>query len=228
MKILVVDDEPGIRLALQALLESSGFEVVEAEDGRVGLRLVHEERPDLVVLDVAMPVLDGWKTLERIRDMSDVPVLMLTAHCQELEKVRGLLSGADDYLTKPFGNQELLARVKVLLKRAARRPAVREVRVVGGLEVDVSRRQVTKAGEPVELTRIEFDLLDALTSSPKLVLSRAQLMEHVWGPGWNGDDHKVDVHISNLRRKLGDDPRAPRCIETVRGVGFRLAGTAQG
>ena len=224
MKVLVVDDEAEIRVALCALLEASSYTVVLAGDGREGLRLLHEERPDIVVLDVTMPVLDGWQTLERIRDISDVPVLMLTAHGRELEKVRGLMGGADDYLTKPFGNQELLARISALLRRPVMRSIEpQEVRVFGELEIDVTRRQVTRAGKIVPLTRLEFALLDVLSRSPRQVFSRGQLVEQVWGPGWFGDDHVVDVHVSNLRRKLGDDPREPRWIETVRGVGFRMA-----
>lgn len=224
MKVLVVDDEAEIRVALCALLEASSYTVVLAGDGREGLRLLHEERPDIVVLDVTMPVLDGWQTLERIRDVTDVPVLMLTAHGRELEKVRGLMGGADDYLTKPFGNRELLARISALLRRPVMRSIEpQEVRVFGELEIDVTRRQVTRAGKIVPLTRLEFALLDVLSRSPRQVFSRGQLVEQVWGPGWFGDDHVVDVHVSNLRRKLGDDPREPRWIETVRGVGFRMA-----
>ena len=223
MKALVVDDEADIRLTLKALLEASSYTVVLACDGREGLRVLHDERPDIVLLDVTMPELDGWQTLERIRDISDVPVLMLTAHGRELEKVRGLMGGADDYLTKPFGNHELLARISALLRRPVmQRVEPGELRVLGELEIDVSRRQVTCAGTVVHLTRLEFDLLDVLSSSPRQLFSRRQLIEQVWGPGWFGDDHVVDVHISNLRRKLGDDPRAPRWIETVRGVGFRM------
>lgn len=224
MKVLVVDDEAEIRVALCALLEASSYTVALAGDGREGLRLLHEERPDIVVLDVTMPVLDGWQTLERIRDVTDVPVLMLTAHGRELEKVRGLMGGADDYLTKPFGNRELLARISALLRRPVMRSIEpQEVRVFGELEIDVTRRQVTRAGKIVPLTRLEFALLDVLSRSPRQVFSRGQLVEQVWGPGWFGDDHVVDVHVSNLRRKLGDDPREPRWIETVRGVGFRMA-----
>jgi DNA-binding response OmpR family regulator len=224
VKVLVVDDEAEIRVALEALLEASSYTIVLAADGREGLRLLHEERPDIVVLDVTMPELDGWQTLERIRDISDVPVLMLTAHGRELEKVRGLMGGADDYLTKPFGNQELLARISALLRRPVTRGIeAQEVRVFGELEIDVTRRQVTRAGEIVPLTRLEFDILDVLSRSPRQAFSRGQLVEQVWGPGWFGDDHVVDVHVSNLRRKLGDDPRAPTWIETVRGVGFRMA-----
>jgi DNA-binding response OmpR family regulator len=224
VKILVVDDEGDIRVALKALLEASSYAVALAADGREGLRALHDERPDLVVLDVTMPELDGWQVLERIRDVSDVPVLMLTAHGRELEKVRGLMGGADDYLTKPFGNQELLARVSALLRRPrARSSEPHEVRLFGELEIDVPRRHVTCVGEPVHLTRLEFDLLDVLSRSPKQTFSRAQLVQQLWGPGWFGDDHVIDVHVSNLRRKLGDDPRAPRWIETVRGVGFRMA-----
>lgn len=224
MKVLVVDDEAEIRVALCALLEASSYTVVLAGDGREGLRLLHEERPDIVVLDVTMPGLDGWQTLERIRDVTDVPVLMLTAHGRELEKVRGLMGGADDYLTKPFGNRELLARISALLRRPVMRSIEpQEVRVFGELEIDVTRRQVTRAGKIVPLTRLEFALLDVLSRSPRQVFSRGQLVEQVWGPGWFGDDHVVDVHVSNLRRKLGDDPREPRWIETVRSVGFRMA-----
>lgn len=225
--ILIADDDDAIRTMLRAVLERAGHEVMEADNGRVALRSVHEARPDLVMLDVEMPDLDGWDTLERLRDVTDAPVIMLTAHASERDKVRGLSAGADDYVTKPFGREELLARVTAVLRRA--RPAAAPMpgsgshRLFGDLEVHPDRREVRVAGRPVALTKIEFDVLDALTASPSRVLDRRQLLEHVWGPSWFGDEGTIDVHVSKLRRKLGDDPRAPRYIETVRGVGFRMA-----
>jgi DNA-binding response OmpR family regulator len=226
VKILVVDDEADIRVTLRALLERAGYTVIEAEDGREGLRLLLAESADLVLLDVSMPDLDGWDSLRVIRELSDAPVLMLTASARELDKVRGLLAGADDYVTKPFGNQELLARVAALLRRQPPAAPQLQRRAFGELVLDAGARQVLLRGEPVELTRREFDILDVLSRSPRVTIGRRRLLDEVWGAGWYGQDHVIDVHVSNLRRKLVDDPHAPRWIETVRGVGFRFAASA--
>jgi DNA-binding response OmpR family regulator len=219
-RALVVDDHADLRALLRILLERAGAEVVEAADGRAALRALYAERPDLVVLDVDMPVLDGWGTLERIREVSDVPVLMLTGSGSELDKVRGLRAGADDYVTKPFGRQELLARVEALLRRARREaPALAEVQDDGLVRIDHARRAVEVGGRPVALTPLEFRLLAAFVRHPHHVLSRDQLLDLVWGDATLGTGDQVKLYVSYLRRKLaGATPVAP--IETVRGFGY--------
>lgn len=222
-RILVVDDEPDIRFLVAELLRRAGYEVVEAEDGRSGLRAVHDSRPDLVLLDVSMPELDGWQTLERIRDLSDVPVVMLTARGEELERVRGLKAGADDYVTKPFGRQELVARVQALLRRSAGRRDGDEPDVYSDdvVTIDFAQRAVTYRGTDVPLTPLEYRLLCTFVRNPRQVLSREQLLELVWGDSYGVSPDQVKLYVGYLRRKLdGDDPsRVP--IETVRGFGYR-------
>ncbi len=219
-RILVVDDDPDIRSLLRELLERAGHSVVSAEDGRGALRSLYEERPDLVVLDVAMPELDGWGTLERIRDLSDVPVLMLTARTGELEKVRGLRAGADDYVTKPFGRQELLARAEALLRRTAgRRPGAPETYGDDIVTVDFGQRQVAVAGTGVALTPLEFRLLAAFVRHPGQVLSHEQLIELVWGDEGAASRNQLKLYVGYLRRKLG--AAAAGRVETVRGFGYR-------
>jgi DNA-binding response OmpR family regulator len=213
-RVLVADDDADIRQLLRELLERAGHEVRDAPDGRAALRALFEWRPDLVVLDVAMPELDGWATLERIRDVSDVRVLMLTARAGELEKVRGLRAGADDYMTKPFGRQELLARVEALLRREGARREETERYVDGFLDLDGAQRSVSVRGAPVALTPTEFRLLSTFVRHPNQVLSSGQLGELVWG-GASRD--QVKIYVGDLRRKLGEDTP----IETVRGFGYR-------
>ena len=221
-RILVVDDEPDIRFLVAELLRRAGYDVVEAEDGRAGLRAVHEARPDLVLLDVSMPELDGWQTLERIRDLSDVPVIMLTARGAELERVRGLQAGADDYMVKPFGRQELVARVQALLRRA--RPAGddrQDTYADDRLTIDFAQRSVSYDGRGAALTPLEFKLLSAFVRHPRQVLSREQLLELVWGNAYGVSGDQVKLYVGYLRRKL--DPEQPERvpIETVRGFGYR-------
>lgn len=219
-RILVVDDDPDIRSLLRELLERAGHEVFTAEDGRDALRSLYEKRPDLVVLDVAMPELDGWGTLERVRDLSDVPVLMLTARTGELEKVRGLRAGADDYVTKPFGRQELLARAEALLRRTAgRRPEAPETYGDDVVTVDFGQRQVAVAGAPVALTPLEFRLLAAFVLHPGQVLSHEQLIALVWGDEGAASRNQLKLYVGYLRRKLG--AAAAGRVETVRGFGYR-------
>ena len=222
-RILVVDDEPDIRFLVAELLRRAGYDVVQAEDGRAGLRAVHESRPDLVLLDVSMPELDGWQTLERIRDLSDVPVVMLTARGEELERVRGLKAGADDYVTKPFGRQELVARVQALLRRSAGRRDDDEPDVYSDdvVTVDFAQRAVTYRGSDVALTPLEYRLLCTFVRNPRQVLSREQLLELVWGDSYGVSPDQVKLYVGYLRRKLdADDPsRVP--IDTVRGFGYR-------
>jgi DNA-binding response OmpR family regulator len=220
--ILVVDDEVDVRGLLRDILERAGYRLLEAADGQEALRLLYAERPDLVVLDVEMPVLDGWGTLARIRELSEVPVMMLTASGGELQRVRGLSGGADDYVTKPFGRQELVARVQALLRRAQRGAAdVPEGYTDALLTIDFEQRLVTYSGREVELTPLEFGLLVALVRHPRQVLSREQLLELVWRDPFSVSTDQVKLYVSYLRRKL--DPDAPDAvpIETVRGFGYR-------
>ncbi len=221
-RALVVDDDNDVRGLVRALLERSGALVREAGDGREALRLLYDARPDVIVLDVAMPNLDGWQTLERIRDLSDVPVLMLTARDTELEKVRGLQAGADDYVTKPFGRQELLARIGALLRRAtASRPLEREVHRDPYLEVDVADAAVKVGGRPVQLTPLELRMLVAFVRNPNQVLSRDQLLEAVWGDGTFVAGEQVKLYVGYLRKKLAAAGAGEAPIETVRGFGYR-------
>ncbi|TPW10010.1 MAG: winged helix family two component transcriptional regulator [Acidimicrobiaceae bacterium] len=204
-------------------MRAEGFDVVEAADGEQAVSAVRSHAPDLVVLDLLMPRLDGLEALRQIRTFSDVYVIMLTARSEETDKVIGLGIGADDYLTKPFSPRELTARIKAVLRRrraGARAPD--DVVIAGALEIDSGRRRATVAGSVVELTALEFDLLSGLASQPGPVFSRRQLLERVWGWDWFGDERVVDVHIRNLRRALGDDAGNPSWIETVRGVGYRF------
>ncbi len=219
---LVVDDEAPLAALVRSYLEREGFEVETAGDGETGVRVARERRPDVIVLDLMLPGLDGIEACRQIRAFSDAYILMLTAKAEEVDKIIGLSTGADDYVTKPFSPGELVARVRALMRRPreAAAPAI-AVRRFGDLEVDPLAREVRKGGESVELTRLEFALLDALSEQPRVAFSRQQLLERVWGP-WFGDEHVVDVHVANLRRKLEDDARAGRYIRTVRGVGYRM------
>jgi DNA-binding response OmpR family regulator len=220
-RVLVVDDDSDIRRLVRELLERAGYEVVDAANGREGLRTLYATSPDLVLLDVSMPELDGWQTLERIRDLTAVPVLMLTARDTEMEKVRGLKEGADDYVTKPFGRQALLARVEALLRRSAGRTdwgPDRETYGDGRVSVDVTRAEVRVDDREIQLTPMEFRLLLTFMRNPGQVLSRDQLLELVWGHPEAVDAGQVKVTVSYLRRKLGD---AGGLIETVRGFGYR-------
>ncbi len=219
-RILLIEDDPDIALAVRIVLARAGFDVATANDGRAGVRAFHDRRPALVVLDIALPGMDGWQVLERIRDMSDVPVLMLTAHGMESEKVRGLQSGADDYLTKPFGNQELLARIQALLRRNRSTEAEPEVYDDGRLHVSFASREVVADAAPVELTPIEFRLLTTLLRNAGQVLSPEQLLELAWNDPTRIGPDRVRFSILRLRKKLGwqagDSP-----IHTVRGFGYR-------
>jgi DNA-binding response OmpR family regulator len=218
-RVLVVDDEEDVRGLVAELLGRAGYEVAEVPNGRAALRELFSAPPDLVLLDVNMPELDGWQTLERIRDVSDVPVVMLTARAGELEKVRGLKAGADDYVTKPFGRQELLARVDAVLRRAATGAgAEREHYADDFLEVDYAQREVRVRGAPVSLTPTEFRLLSAFVSNPNQVLSREQLLELAWNDTSGVSRDQVKLYVGYLRRKLGGDASP---IETVRGFGYQ-------
>jgi DNA-binding response OmpR family regulator len=220
-RVLVADDDLDVRTLVRTLLERAGHEVVEAADGMECLRALYERHPELVVLDVGMPALDGWKTLERIREVADVPVLLLTARGEELDRVRGLRAGADDYVSKPFGRQELLARVDALLRRAPGPAGVHEAYVDDLLEVDFAQRSVTANGLRVDLTPLEFRLLAAFVRHPGQVLSHDQLRQLVWGDPDSTSRDQVKLYVGYLRRKLDDAIRTGAPIETVRGFGYR-------
>jgi DNA-binding response OmpR family regulator len=220
-RILDVDDEAPILDLVRGYLEREGFAVSTAADGPAGLDAVRAGNPDVVILDVMLPGLDGIEVCRQLRTFSSAYVLMLTARGEEIDRIMGLTVGADDYLVKPFSPRELVARVKALL----RRPRVEASPAAAGppgLEIDEAKRSVRVDDRAVDLTTLEFDLLAALARDPGVVIRRQALLDRVWGIDFVADDHLVDVHIANLRRKLGDDPAQPRFVETVRGVGYRL------
>ncbi len=219
--ILVVDDEPPIIDLVRGYLEREGFTVHAASDGPSAVAAVRDLAPDVVVLDVMLPGFDGIDVCRQIRSFSDAYVLMLTARSEEIDRVVGLSVGADDYLVKPFSPRELVARVKALLRRPRSGTSVAPATPFG-LDIDQPRRAVLVDGAPVELTAIEFDILAFLAREPGVVIRRQAILDDVWGPEVVADNHLIDVHVANLRHKLGDDPAHPRFIETIRGVGFRL------
>ena len=226
-RVLVIEDDADIALGLQTMLGRNGFEVTTAAEGREGLRIFHSKRPDIVVLDVGLPQMDGWTVLERIRELSEVPVLMLTAYGQESDKVRGLRAGADDYLTKPFGNAEFIARLQALLRRSAgAEQQAAEIYDDGSVRVDFAAHQVLVSGAPVELTATEFRLLAALIRHRGQVLSPVKLLELVWSDPFGVGPDRVKYSVMRLRRKLGDSSRGSP-IEAVRGFGYRYR-TASG
>jgi DNA-binding response OmpR family regulator len=220
-RILVVDDEAPIVDLVRGYLEREGFAVESAADGPSAVEAVRTSAPDVVVLDVMLPGLDGIEVCRQIRTFSNAYVLMLTARGEEIDRIMGLTVGADDYLVKPFSPRELVARVKALLRRPLT-PAEPASAIPTGLDLDSARRLVRVDGTAVDVTALEFDLLAVLVRDPGVVIGRQALLDRVWGSEFVADDHLVDVHIGNLRKKLGDDPTQPRFIETVRGVGYRL------
>jgi len=208
---------------LTELLDRAGYEVHTAADGRTALRQLFDSQPALVILDVTMPELDGYQTLERIRDLSDVPVIMLTARTQELERVRGLTGGADDYVAKPFGRQELLARVQALLRRSGGRTEVHDLYEDDFVAIDYAQRRVAVRDRAVQLTPLEFRLLSTFVQHPNQVLSREQLLELVWGDPYGVSGDQVKLYVGYLRKKLAPDAPESVPIETVRGFGYRYA-----
>ena len=224
--ILLVDDEDSVQKLLTYPLERDGFRVVQARDGEQALRLFEDQRIDLVVLDLMLPKVDGLEVCKRLRAGSDVPIIMLTARGEELDKVLGLELGADDYITKPFSIREFRSRVRALLRRAslARDSGPREGEVIeaGQLRIDPARRTVELAGEPVQLTYVEFELLRALAAEPARVFTREMLLRALWGDSAYRESRTIDVHIRHLREKLERDASEPEYILTVRGVGYRF------
>jgi DNA-binding response OmpR family regulator len=226
-QVLVVDDEPHIRTVLRGYLEAEGFAVSEAADGEAAVRQVRQHAPDLMLLDVMLPGIDGLEVLRQVRTHSDVYVILVTARAEEVDKLVGLGVGADDYVTKPFSPREVAARVKAVLRRdRGTRDAAGSVLWFEGLTIDKDAREVRVDGTLVNLSALEFDVLTALADSPGRVFSRRQLLERVWGYDFFGDERVVDVHIRSLRARLGDEAAHPRLIATVRGVGYKFAGRA--
>jgi two-component system, OmpR family, alkaline phosphatase synthesis response regulator PhoP len=220
--ILVVDDEKELVDLLRGYLEREGLEVIAAYDGPTALDLARTKQPNLVVLDLMLPGLDGVEVCRRLRQFSDAYVLMLTARSEEVDKIVGLSIGADDYVTKPFSPREVVARVKALLRRSRGAPTEPPaVHCFGELVLDEGRHEVIHRGSALPLTPREFDLLATLAAHPGRVFTRSQLLEQVWGDEYY-DDHVVDVHVGNLRKKLDDDAAHPRYVETIRGVGYRF------
>jgi two-component system alkaline phosphatase synthesis response regulator PhoP len=220
--ILVVDDEPKIVKQARDYLEKGGFRVVTAGDGKTALAVARHERPDLIVLDLNLPEMDGLDVCRALRRESDVPIIMLTARVEETDRLIGLELGADDYITKPFSPRELVARVRAVLRRV--RGGVHQPGLVraGDLEIDLHGHRVTRAGEPIRLTRSEFNLLAVLAQHPGQTFTRAQLLDRLHGVAYDGFDRSIDAHIKNLRRKLETDPVEPRYVLTVYGVGYRF------
>jgi len=221
--VLVVDDEPVLAGVVASYLDRAGFDATITGDGLEAVDLARRIDPTVVILDLGLPGLDGVEVCRRIRTFSDCYVIMLTARTDEVDVLVGLSVGADDYVTKPFSARELVARVQAMLRRPRARGAeVDPARRFGELTVDVAAREAGLAGRKVDLTPTEFDLLAVLTERPRLAFSRRRLIETIWGEASGGDEHLVDVHVANLRRKLGDDPSRQRYIVTVRGVGYRM------
>jgi two-component system alkaline phosphatase synthesis response regulator PhoP len=221
-RILVVDDEPKIVQLVRDYLERAGFAVSTARDGNEALMRAHQERPDLIVLDLGLPGLDGLEVTRRLRRDSGVPIIMLTARHEETDKVVGLELGADDYVTKPFSPRELEARVRAVLRRQAAEAATDVLRA-GDVTLDIPRLRTEVSGRAVELTGTEFQLLAALARQPGRVFTRAQLLDAIHGVAFDSYERAIDAHVKNIRRKIEPDPRAPRYLLTVYGVGYRLA-----
>ena len=228
-RALIVDDEAPLADVVASYLKRELFEVHLAHDGQSALALAREVDPDVVILDIGLPGVDGIEVCRQLRAFSDAYVIMLTARDTEVDTVVGLSVGADDYVTKPFSPRELVARVRAVLRRPRRSTAGKDSdqylnppRLFGALRINIGSREVHIDDTPIMLTRTEFDLLEALSARPGTVLSRRQLLESVWGDNWVGNDNIIDVHVGHLRRKLGDNPSLPRYVTTMRGVGYRM------
>ena len=222
--ILLVEDDPALRRALRTTLRSRQFEVLEAATGETAIVLAADRRPDVVILDLGLPDLDGLDVLRQLRAFTDVPVIVLTARDEQSEKIRSLDAGADDYVTKPFDTEELLARVRAALRRVPHATSQPVVVRIGELEIDLARRQVTRADTPVHLTRTELALLEQLVNHPGKLLTQEYLLREVWGPGYGTESNYLRVYVGQLRKKLGDDATRPRLISTESGIGYRWIG----
>jgi len=223
-RALVVEDSPEFMLLCRHLLEKEGFDVVVATDGISAVEVAQRERPDIAILDLGLPGVDGIEVCRRIRQFTDAYIVMVTGRTDEVDKIVGLSVGADDYVTKPFSPRELAARIQAMRRRpraAAAAPSA-AIREFGTLRIDPDVREVTVDGRVLDLTKIEFGLLDLLSSAPRRTFTRNQLLEDVWGDNFYGDDHIIDVHVGNLRKKLGESASTPRHIKTLRGVGYRF------
>jgi len=224
-QILLIDDDRSLHRLLGQYLEDAGYTVLHAESGREGLRILFEARPDLILLDVMMAQMDGWETCQRIRELTNVPIIFLTARGDEPDRLKGFRLGADDYVPKPFSFPELVARIEAVLRRAAqaavRKPA-EDILVYGPFQLDRLRRLVTRDGEPLDLTPTEYRLLEVLMSQPGRVFSHEQLVTAVWGPEYADDTGYIRRYVWHLRRKIEPDPEHPRYLLTERGFGYRF------
>lgn len=226
-RVLVVEDDASISLGLRINLQGEGYEVLSAEDGEEGLTLARRERPDLVILDVMLPKMNGLQVLQTIRhEGMQMPIIVLSARTGEMDKVAGLELGAEDYVAKPFSLAELLARIRAALRRGPPSPevAARSVRAFGDIRIDVAARSVTRAGAPVEITATEFDVLLCLVEARGVALTREEIFSRVWGPKHHGTPRTIDNFLQQLRAKLEPDPQKPRHLLTVRGIGYRFDG----
>jgi two-component system KDP operon response regulator KdpE len=220
-RILVVEDDPALRLALRTMIRSHDYEVVDVDNGEDAVEVASRGDIDLIVLDLGLPDVDGFEVLRRLRTFSDIPVIVLTVHQEQQDKIRALDTGADDYVTKPFDTEELLARVRAALRRAPHEPAAPTVVRIEDLEIDLARRLVTRAGDPVHLTRTELELLEQLVRHPGKLLTQEFLLREVWGPEYGTEANYLRVYVGQLRKKLGDDAAHPRLILTEPGIGYR-------
>jgi two-component system, OmpR family, alkaline phosphatase synthesis response regulator PhoP len=222
-RVLVVDDAPDIVRLARDFLEHAGFSVITARDGDEAIRTARTEKPDLIVLDLGLPGRDGLDVTRALRRESDIPIVMLTARADEADKIVGLELGADDYVTKPFSGKELVARVRAVLRRTSGETRSADTIRVGDLEIDVPRMQVTVGERAVELTTTEFQLLTAMARQPGRVFTRGQLLDAIHGEAFDAYERAIDAHVKNIRRKLEPDPRTPRYVLTMFGVGYRVA-----
>lgn len=222
--VVIVDDDEKIVRLLKAYFENAGFAVFTAYDGLTALTAVKEHAPDIVVLDLMLPELDGWEVCRRLRQESEVAILMLTARDEESDRLAGLELGADDYVAKPFSPREVVARAKAILRRVGRAISKADIIRFGLLEIDSLRHQVAFNGQAIELTPTEFKILELLAKKPGQVFSRLQIVDAVQGYAFEGFERTIDAHVKNLRRKIGDNPKEPRYIQTVYGIGYKFGG----
>jgi DNA-binding response OmpR family regulator len=223
-KILIVEDDPGIQLSLKDEFESEGYDVLAANDGEIGFNMILDKEPDLVILDIMLPGIDGYEVCKRLRsEGNNTPVIMLTVKDKEIDKVLGLEFGADDYVTKPFSLRELLARVKSIFRRVEAQPEEIHTYTIGETEFDFKRYEARKRGQRIEYTPLEFRMLHLLIRKRREVLTRDEFLDHIWGEdNLVVTSRTIDSHIANIRKKLEEDPSNPRFITSIRGVGYKL------